>query len=76
MKANQADLPVRALCQTLRVAHSGYYDWLERAPSARAQGNAELVQRIAQVHQVSDATYGMPRIHARNVSMTLRHHGS
>ena len=36
MKANQADLPVRAVCQTLRVSHSGYYDWLERAPSARA----------------------------------------
>ena len=64
MKASQADLPVRALCKTLRVSHSGYYDWLERAPSARAQANADLVQRIAQVHQVSDATYGMPRIHA------------
>ena len=64
MKANQADLPVRALCKTLRVSPSGYYDWLERTPSARAQANAELVQRIAQAHQVSDATYGMPRIHA------------
>ena len=64
MKANQADLPVRALCKTLRVSHSDFYDWLERAPSARAQANADLVQRIAQVHQISDATYGMPRIHA------------
>ena len=36
VKANQADLPVRALCQTLRVSHSGYYDWLVRAPSAKA----------------------------------------
>ena len=64
MKANQADIPVRALCKTLRVSHSGFYDWLERAPSARAQANADLVQRIAQAHQISDATYGMPRIHA------------
>ena len=64
MKANQADLPVRALCKTLRVSHSGYYDWLERAPSARAQANTGLLQRIAQAHQVSDATYAMPRIHA------------
>ena len=55
---------MRALCKTLRVSPSGYYDWLERTPSARAQANAELVQRIAQAHQVSDATYGMPRIHA------------
>ena len=64
MKANQADLPVRALCKTLRVSHSGYYDWLERAPSVRAQANAGLLQLIAKAHQVSDATYGMPRIHA------------
>ena len=64
MTANQADLPVRALCKTLRVSHSGFCDWLERVPSASAQANAQLVQRIAQAHQVSDATDGMPRIHA------------
>ena len=64
MKANQADLPVRALCKTLRVSHSGYYDWLERAPSVRAQANAGLLQLIAKAHQVSDATYGRPRSHA------------
>ena len=67
MKANQADFSVRALCTTLRVSHSGYYDWLDRAPSTRAQANAALVQRISQVHQASDATYGMPRIHAELV---------
>lgn len=48
----------------LRVSPSGFYDWLGRAPSARAQANAQLLQRIAQVHRASDATYGMPRIHA------------
>lgn len=64
MKANQADLPVRALCKTLRVSHSGFYDWLERAPGARAQANATLLQHIVQAHRASDATYGMPRIHA------------
>lgn len=44
MKASQADLPVRTLCRVLHVSASGYYDWLGRAPSARAQANAELVQ--------------------------------
>lgn len=67
MKTNQADFPVRSLCHTLRVSTSGYYDWLERAPSARAQANAQLTQRIAQIHQASDATYGAPRIHAELV---------
>ena len=64
MKANQAELPVRTLCKTLRVSHSGFYDWLDRPPGARAQANAMLVQRIVQAHEASDATYGMPRIHA------------
>ena len=64
MKANQAELPVRVLCKTLRVSHSGFYDWLERAPGARAQANAMPLQHIVQAYRASDATYGMPRIHA------------
>lgn len=64
MKANQADFPVRSLCRVLRVSASGYYDWLDRAPSARAQANAALMQRISEVHQASDATYGAPRVRA------------
>ena len=64
MKANQAELPVRSLCRVLRVSPSGYYDWLDRAPGPRAQANAALMQRISQVHQTSDATYGAPRIRA------------
>ena len=64
MKANQADLPVRKLCRVLRVSASGYYDWLGRIPGPRERANAQLTQRIAEIHQASDATYGAPRIHA------------
>ena len=64
MKANQAELPVRTLCKTLRVSHSGYYDWLDRAPCARAQANVVLLEQIRQAHAASDATYGVPRIQA------------
>ena len=64
MKANQAELPVRSQCETLRVSTSGYYDWLGRAPSARAQANATLLQNIRDAHLASDKTYGMPRIRA------------
>jgi putative transposase len=48
----------------LRVSTSGFYDWRDRVPSTRAQTNALLVQRISDAHRASDATYGMPRIHA------------
>jgi putative transposase len=64
VKANQAELPVRTMCRVLRVSASGYYDWLGRLPSARAQANARLMQRIGEIHLASDATYGAPRIHA------------
>ncbi len=64
MKANQAELPVRAMCKTLRVSHSGYYDWLDRPACARAQANVALLEQIRQAHAASDATYGVPRIQA------------
>lgn len=64
MKANQAVLPVQAMCKTLRVSHSGYYDWLDRPASARAQANVVLLGQIRQAHAASDATYGVPRIQA------------
>ena len=64
MKANQAELPVRALCRTLRVSHSGYYDWLDRPACAQARANTVLLQQIRAAHAASDATYGVPRIQA------------
>jgi putative transposase len=71
VKANQAEFAVRTLCSVLRVSASGYYDWIERTPSQRAQANAQLMQRISQVHRTSDATYGAPRIHAELVDEGL-----
>ena len=64
VKANQAELPVRSQGETLRVSTSGYYDWLERSPSARAQANVTLLQSIRDAHLASDETYGMPRLRA------------
>lgn len=69
MSANQADaskrVSVRAMCRVLGVSHSGYYDWRDRAPSARAIGDAVLTERIREVHKASDETYGMPRVRAQ-----------
>ena len=62
MQANQADLPIQTMAQCLRVSASGYYDWLDRAPSARQVANVALTDQIRQIHQTSDATYGMPRV--------------
>jgi transposase InsO family protein len=44
------------------VSRSGYYDWLERPESARAQRHRTLTQKIRCFHQASRQTYGAPRI--------------
>jgi putative transposase len=64
VKANQADYRVATMCRVLEVSRSGYYAWLKREPSARAQANAALLDAIKEIHDESDETYGAPRIHA------------
>ena len=64
MNANQADAKVATMCRVLGVSASGYYRWLDRAPSVTAMNNAVLVERIRQVHAESHHTYGMPRVRA------------
>jgi len=64
MKANQAEFPVRVMCRVLGVSPSGYYDWRDRTPSARAVADAALIERIKAYHRASRYTYGSPRIHA------------
>ncbi len=68
VSANQADAKtagVHTYCRVLGVSSSGYYDWLRRAPSARAMANVVLTEAIRQAHKASDETYGMPRIRAQ-----------
>ena len=72
MKANRAAWKVATMCRVLGVSTSGFYAWLDRAPSARAQADARLSDQIQAVHQRSRATYGMPRVHAELTEQGLR----
>ena len=60
---NQATYHVRTMCRVLDVSASGYYAWLGRPPSRRAQEDESLAARIRTIHTASRATYGVPRIH-------------
>ena len=63
MRANQAEFPVSELCRLVGVSTSGYYAWLNRAPSKRSLRDKELGDMIEAFHEASDGTYGAPRIH-------------
>jgi len=55
---------VRLLCRVVGVSRSGYSAWRDRQPSERAPADAQLTERIRQIHETSRGTYGSPRVHA------------
>lgn len=69
--------PVKWLCQILEVSRSGYYRWLAAAPARaeRARADQELVERIREIHDDFDGTYGAPRITAelREAGIEVNH---
>ena len=54
---------IRTMCRLLRVSRSGYYDWSQRAESARFRRNRELRLLIRQIHLESNGVYGARKIH-------------
>ena len=60
----KADHSISKLCEVLGISRSGYYAWLVREPSLRAQRDAELKEMIRAVHKLSRGTYGALRVHA------------
>ncbi len=63
MKTLASKYPVQELAWALSVSRSGYYRWLERPPSQRAQSARQLTAQIRQIHQASRGSYGSPRVH-------------
>lgn len=50
------------MCRVMEVSHSGFYEWLGRAPSCRQRENLRLTGRIRESFEASDRTYGSPRV--------------
>ena len=46
------------MCAVLNVSSSGFYDWVNRAPSRREQENQRLLKRIRSLHQDTGGNYG------------------
>lgn len=57
--------PVRQLCRTLDVSHSGYYAWRKRQARPKDPHLMALLAHIARIYKRSHKTYGSPRVHAQ-----------
>jgi putative transposase len=62
------DYSVRRMCQLLDVSASGYYDWIDRSPSAAQQHRDRLGDEIRTIHAEVKRRYGSPRIHAELIA--------
>ncbi|MCX5233544.1 IS3 family transposase [Streptomyces sp. NBC_00233] len=65
---------VKRLCRILRVSRSGFCRHLAGADAraARARADAGLAERIVEIHEESDGTYGVPRVTAELKDAGLR----
>ena len=59
---------VQRMCRWLQVSRSGYYEWLNRPPSATAQRRQLLKVKVEALFEASDGTYGYRRLHEALVS--------
>jgi putative transposase len=62
IKSNQVAFSVHAMCRLLGAAPSGYYAWLKKPVSNRAQEDARLLRLIRASFTAGQGIYGSPRV--------------
>jgi transposase InsO family protein len=60
--AKKAEHRVTILCRCMRVTRSGFYAWLRRGLSARAERDVILRTKLRAFHAASGHRYGRPRL--------------
>ena len=62
MKAWRGQYPVPLMAQVLEVSRAGFYAWLKRPPSQRAQEDERLKIAVLALHRKTRETYGTKRL--------------
>ncbi len=70
MKDHRHEYTVEKMCGVFRLGRSGFYGWLNRKPSKRAQRREVLSAEIKDLYAGSKGRYGSPKI-----TMDLRDRG-
>lgn len=63
MAAHSHEFPILKMSKVFQVSASGYYRWLGRPQSRRAQQNRKLRETITLIWSLCKGLYGSPRIH-------------
>lgn len=69
--ASKADLPIERMCELLDVSVSGYYAYKHRSSSRRQLDDMIYLAHIRERFELSNCTYGYPRMHAELVEEGL-----
>lgn len=69
---NQADLPVKRMCELVEVPRSSFYAWVARVPSPRELADQVLFEQIREIHRRSRRTYGAPRVQGQLARLDVR----
>ncbi len=62
IQAEKANHAVAMMCRLLEVSRSGYYAWIQRPTSDRAQADRVLLPKVRAAFKKSRGTYGAPRV--------------
>ena len=62
IQKNAASFAVRMMCRILAVSHSGYYEWAQRKPCARAREDAFLTIKIKTLFEAHRSRIGSIRV--------------
>ncbi len=72
-KPRKERIPVSLMCEVLGVSRSGFYAWLTRAKSDRANEDAELTEVIKKIHDDHEGRLGIDRLVAELAKLGRRH---
>ena len=61
--AEKAEFPVRTMCRVLDVSESGFFSWKGRPASQRQRDDMIYLAHIRIAFELSNRTYGSPRMH-------------